>query len=420
MLRRVAAAAALAVGAFCYGTTENLPVGLLGLIADGLDTSPSAVGLLVTGYGLAVAVVSVPLAKATAAIPRRRVLSVLLACFVVTNLVSAAADSYWLLLVARLGTALSQALFWPVAAVAAAGMFSPRVRGRAASVVFIGGTLAIMLGVPAGTWVGQQAGWRTSFLALSAVGLAALVTVAVLVPTSPPGQGHAATATDPDARRFRLLVLTTAFGIGGNFAFYTYVTEFLVDVSGFPEEAIGPLLALNGVLDCLGLLAATVLVDRSPRALLGGSAVVLTGSLLGLFAFGAAFPAVAAGCAALLGAGVAGMAVGIQARLMQIAPGSTDVASAWTSAAFNVGIGGGALVGGVVLPLTGARSTALAGAVLTAGAVAAVLRDGRLPRPAGPAHPAHPSGASGPIEPAGLPGSARGRGSGAGAREQVR
>jgi MFS transporter, DHA1 family, inner membrane transport protein len=365
---------ALAVAAFCYGTTENLPVGLLSLMAADLGTSLSAVGLLVTGYGLTVAVVSVPLTRLTARMPRRVLLCGLLSVFVVTTWISVGAANYWMLLGARVVMALSQAIFWPVAAVAAAGLFSPRVGGRAAGVVLAGGSLAVVLGVPAGTWLGQQAGWRSAFLVLSGLGVLALIAVAVLLPPGAPGQGHAAAADSPDARRYRLLVLTTALSVTGFFTVFTYVTVFLTQVSGFPAAAISPLLLMYGVMDLAGLACAGAVVDRGPRITMIVSIALLAASLLGLYAFGTV-PAAAIALLGLMGVALPGLAVALQPRVLQFAPGNTDIAAAGTSAAFNVGIGGGALVGGLLLPVAGVRSTALAGAALAAAALAVVFAE---------------------------------------------
>jgi hypothetical protein len=196
-------------------------------MAADLNQSLSAVGLLVTGYGLTVAVVSVPLTRLTARMPRRVLLPALLSVFVITTWTSVVAADYWLLLGSRIVMALSQAIFWPVAVVAAAGLFSPRVRGRAATVVFAGGSLAVVLGVPAGTWLGQQTGWRASFLALSGLGVLALFALIALLPAGAPGAAHTAAADTPDARRYRLLVVTTALAVTGFFTVFTYIVVHL-------------------------------------------------------------------------------------------------------------------------------------------------------------------------------------------------
>ncbi|GAB3971657.1 MFS transporter [Actinoallomurus acanthiterrae] len=360
---------ALAVAAFCYGTTENLPVGLLPLISADLRTSLSSTGLLVTGYGLTVAVVSVPLTSAVVRIPRRLLLSGLLVTFVVSTWISAAASTYWMLLAARVVTALSQAVFWPVAAVTAAGVFAPELRGRAAATVFAGGSLAVVLGVPAGTWLGGQAGWRVAFLSLSGLGLLALVVIVVLMPGVVPRESGPAAGDTPDARRYWLLVVTIVLAITGFFTTQTYISTFLTRVSGFSPDRIGLLLFVQGIADSAGIACSGVVVDRSPTRAMIGSLALLAVALLGLYAFGTT-PWAAVLFLTLSGFPLPGLVTALQSRVLQVAPGNADVASAGTSAAFNVGIGGGALVGGLLLPGLGVRALALAGGLLAVVALA--------------------------------------------------
>ncbi|MFG2002850.1 MFS transporter [Spirillospora sp. NPDC048911] len=373
---------ALAVAAFCYGSTESLPIGLLPLVADDLDTSRTAVGMLVTGYGLMVAVVSVPLTLVVGRVDRRRLLLVVLAVFVVATGVTVVANSYWVLLAARITTALAHAVFWPVAVVVAAGLLAPEIRGRAGAFVFTGGSLAIVLGVPAGTWLGQQAGWRWSFAALSVLGMLALAATAALLPAVPPGESHADTATSPDRRRYLLVVASTVLMVAGTFTCYTYITAFLTDVSGVSERSISVFLLVNGVADIIGLAFAGALVDRGPRLMLAVAAAMLTAALAVLYAAGTILFAAAAALV-LLGLALPALATAMQARVLETAPGGTDVASAGTSAGFNLGIGGGALLGGLLLPDAGVRTTALAGAVLTGIALAIVLGEPMLAGRAG-------------------------------------
>ncbi len=370
-MTKVAARAAvgtLAVGAFCFGASETLPIGLLPLISDDLDVPVSAAGLLVTGYGIVVAIVSVPLTALTKAMPRRLLLAAVMGVFVATCVGAAAAPDYAVLLGVRVVAALAQALFWPVATVAAAGLM-PEQRGRAASYVFAGGSLAVAGGLPAGTWLGQQAGWRTTFVTLAAISLVSLVTMAVLLPAGRPGEDHPSAATAPDRRRFVLMVTGCTLAISGVFTLYTYITTFLTHVSGFPNRAISPLLLVNGIADTVGLIIAGLLVDRGPRRLLTAAALGLTGTLAGLWVLGDRQLAAAVGVF-LMGLGLPTIATGMQARVLETAPGNLDVGAAWGSGAFNTAIAGGALAGAVLLPTAGIRSLALAGAVLTASALA--------------------------------------------------
>jgi MFS transporter, DHA1 family, inner membrane transport protein len=372
--RAIGTLAALSVSTFTYVTTETLPIGLLLLIAADLDASPSAVGRLVTAYGLVVVLVSVPLTVLTRKVPRRYLLSALLAVFVLATLLSLLAESYWILLATRVAIALTQALFWSVATPTAAGLFPPQVRGRVLAVLFAGPAVASVFGVPAGTWLGQLAGWRAPFLVLSAVGLVALIVIAVLLPTAPPEQSHAARGARPDARRYWLLVVTTMLAVAGAFTSYTYVSPFLLQVTGFSAAAIGPLLMLRGVVGIAGIGLAGSLSDRRPWLAVVLPVALQALALLGLYAAGQQ-PVFTAALLGLSGVAMAGLVGALSTRVLEVAPGDSSVASAGMSTAFNVGITAGALLGSVLLPAYGVRSTALVGGLLSVAALAAVLAE---------------------------------------------
>ncbi|WP_305785659.1 MFS transporter [Symbioplanes lichenis] len=374
MRRSIGALIAMAVGAFCFVAMETLPVGLLPLIAGDFGISLPGAGLLVTGYGLTVALMSVPLAHLTRKVPRRRLMAVLLAVFVVATGASAWAATFELLLGARVAVALSQSVFWAVVGPAAASLFSVEVRGRAAATVFSGSALAPMLGVPAGTWLGQQAGWRSAFFALAGLGLLALVLVVALMPSLPVGEGHAATGTAPSTRRYVLLVVLTVLVVGGIYAAFTYTTPFLTDVAKFPESAVSAVLLLRGVVDLAGVIVGGMLVDRRPHLVLIGSVALTLVSLLGLGVLGPSRVATAT-LLALSGFALGAMSPALTARVLEVAPGNSDLASAGTSAAFNLGIAGGAALGGLVLGPGGLRATALIGGVLVAAALALTVLD---------------------------------------------
>jgi MFS transporter, DHA1 family, inner membrane transport protein len=381
--RSVAALLALSASTFIYVTSETLPIGLLPQIAAGLHTSPSAVGLLVTGYGLVVVLASVPLTQLTRRIPRRYLLTGLLAAFAAATAASAAAPDYRILFTARVAAALSQALFWSVVVPAAAGVVPARLRGRAVAVVFAGSSLAAVLGVPAGTWLGQRVGWRIALLAMAGLALATALAVATLVPTAQPEAGSAARGSAPDARRYWAVLAATVLAVTGGFTAFTYVTPFLTGVSAFSLAAIGPLLLARGVSGVVGVAAGGRLADRNPWLAMLAPIVLQAVSLLGLFAFGA-IPAAAAVLVALAGLAISALSTTLGTRVLQTAPGSADLAAAGASTAFNVGITAGALLGGVLLPGFGVRSTALAGGLLSLAAVAVVLAEPRLVRRSAP------------------------------------
>ncbi|WP_231931558.1 MFS transporter [Micromonospora echinospora] len=368
---------ALALSAFTFNTTENLPIGLLPLISEDLDVTFSSVGYLVTGYGLTVAVVSLPLAQVTRDLPRRWVLTGVLAVLVVSTLISIVAASYWVLLTARIATAVAQALFWAVMAPVAVGLFAPEVRGRVIAVMSVGGSLATVLGVPAGTWLGQQGGWRAPFLVLTALSLAALVLIAVLLPTSRPQDSHGAYGSAPHTGRFVVTLLATAVSVTGMFAGFTYVVRLLTDVTGFTDETVSALLFVFGLAGIAGVSGVGQILDRFPNGALVLTIGLQAVALLGLWLF-ATEKVVVVAMLALLGASAAPVFMATQARILVVAPGRTEIGFAANSAAFNVGIAVGAAVGGLVLTPLGARGVFGIGALVTVAALAVVVGESLL------------------------------------------
>ncbi|MGA3354239.1 MAG: MFS transporter [Acidimicrobiales bacterium] len=373
-LAAVGALAALGGSAFCFVTGESLPVGLLPELSASLHSSLSATGLLVTAYALVSVVASAPLTHLTRHVPRRSLLSGLLGVFVVATLGAAAAPDYWLLMAARIVTALSQAVFWSIAPVTAAGLFPPAKRGRAIAGVLASGPIAILLGVPAGTWIGLQAGWRVPFVVLSGLGLAGIVAVVLLIPPTKPSESRVAAGSHPDARRFWMGAVAMVLAVSATFTAYTYITAFLTRVSGIPEGDVPAVLLLSGLGALLGVVGTALVVSRRPRVGAVGPVGLLVVSLFGLYFFGTTGAAVA-GLQALESFGLAGADILLLTRVLVVAPRSTDIASAWYSASYNAGIASGPVIGGLVLSGLGLRSTPLVGGFLAVLALAVVLSE---------------------------------------------
>jgi DHA1 family inner membrane transport protein len=373
------AVVALALGTFSFVTTETLPIGLLPQIAADLGVSLSAAGLLVSGYALVVVVMSVPLTMLFRRVPRRCLLGGLFAVFTSATVLSATAGSYSMLLLARVAIALTHSVFWSVVSATAVGLYPPQRRGRVLASVFSGASLGVVLGTPAGTWLGQHAGWRAAFWAMSVLAVLTLVAIVVLLPTARPEHNPVAAGTSPDRRRYAALITATCLVVTGLFTMQTYVAPYLTQVSGFPTGAVSLLLLVSGVAGLAGAIVGGWLVARRPRLVVIGPMVLLAATLLGLYAFGTIRAATVA-LLALSGFGISSMATGIQNRIFEVAPGSSDVAAAGSSAAFNVGIGSGALLGGLLLPGAGIRSTALVGGLIAVTAVAVLLAEPWLAR----------------------------------------
>jgi MFS transporter, DHA1 family, inner membrane transport protein len=373
----IIALSVLSLSTFAYVTTENLPIGLLPLIARDLGSTASAVGLLITAYGLVVVLATIPLTRLTQRINRRRLLCGLLAVFVAGTAASALAQDYRTLLVSRIVTALSQALFWAVVMPATAALFRPEVRPRALSILYAGPSVAALAGVPAGTWLGQQTSWRAAFLALSAIGLAILVTIAILLPSTPPGTSDADRGSAPDAGRYWVIVTYTALAITGAFASYTYINPFFTQVSHFGEGAVGPLLFVRGLAGLTGVFVIGYLVGRNGWLAMTGVIGAQTVALAGQWALGTnQIATIMSICVS--GFALAALSAGLGARVLEVAPSSSDLAAAGTSTAFNIGITLGAFVGSLLLPVFGVRVTALAGMLFTLAALAVVLAEPRL------------------------------------------
>ncbi|MFI6658799.1 MFS transporter [Streptomyces sp. NPDC050523] len=367
------------LAAFTFNTAENLPVGLLRLISDSLRVTVSAVGLLVTGYGVTVALTSVPVAHAVRTVPRRHVLTALLAALVVSSLVAALATSYWLLLGARLLTALAQALFWAVMGPVAVGLFPPEVRGRVIGALSVAGSLALVLGVPAGTWLGRQNGWQAPVALLAVLGSVSLVTIALLLPTSRPEEEPAANGTDPDGRRFATVLAAGTLSATGAFSGFTYLAKFLDDVSGFSAGGVNMLFVAFGVACLAGVSVTGVLLDRFPRAALSAAVATQAVGMLGLYVAGSE-PVATVLFLMLMGGALGPVFMTTQNEMLRCAPGRTDIALAANSGAYNAGIAAGAALGGLVLTLVDVRAAFLAGGLSTSAAGAVLLGGARVMR----------------------------------------
>lgn len=375
--RRSAVLAALMLAAFTFNTAENLPIGLLELISRSLGVSVSAVGLLVTGYGVTVAVASLPLAHAVRAVPRRHVLTGLLTALVVSSLMAALATSYGLLLAARLLTALGQALFWAVMGPVAVGLFPPGVRGRVVGALSVAGSLALVLGVPAGTWLGRRTDWPVAVAGPAVLGLVSLVTIAFLLPTTRPNEQPAAHATRPDSHRFASVLVAGALSATGAFTGFTYLVTFLGEVGGFSPGTVNALLVAFGVACLAGVSVTGAVLDRFPYAALTAAVATQTLGMTGLVAAGGE-PAATVASMLLMGGALGPVFMTTQNAMLHCAPGRTDIALAANSGGYNAGIAAGAALGGLVLPLAGVRGAFLAGGLVSAGACA-VLLAGHLP-----------------------------------------
>ncbi|MDO7883682.1 MFS transporter [Salinibacterium soli] len=340
---------------FTSVTSEFLPTGLLPDMARELGVSESQVGILVTVFAGTVVVTAAPLATLTRRFSRKYLILAVLGIFIVGNVLAAVAPNYEVLLVARVIGGLAHGLFWSVVG-AYSGHLVPRHQvGRAVAIVSGGGTAAFVLGVPVGTALGHLLGWRVAFAIIAGITLLlTLVTLKFL----PPVRHIAPLATGEIALPLRkdksipgvvLLCILIVMIITGHNIFYTYIAPFLIGPVGLDEGAVAGVLFLYGGAGAIGVLLAGLLVDRYPRAALAASLVGIMATVLtvGLVPHNpwVAVPAIVAWSIAF--GGIPSM---VQTRMLHTASARLrDVASAYQTTAFNIGIGGGALIGGIIL-----------------------------------------------------------------------
>ena len=377
---------ALAISAFGIGTTEFVPVGLLASIADDLNIGITLAGLLISGYAIGVAVGAPIITALTNRMSRKSLLMALMVVFIIGNAVAALSPSFEILLIARFITAFSHGVFFSIGATIAVQLVAPEKKGSAIALMFTGLTIAIVTGVPLGTFIGQAFGWRATFAGVALLGVIAIISSAVLIPKnlkqSPPAK-----FTD----MFRLLTngrlllgfLITAFGYGGTFVAFTYLTPLLHDVTGLSHGVINILLIAYGIAVAFGNSVGGKLANKNPlRALFW--MFIVQAAVLVLLTFLAPFKTAGVIGVILMGLLAFMNVPGLQLYVVQLAekyvPSAVDVASAINIAAFNIGIAVGSIVGGVVIDSMGLVHTPWIGAIMVVIAIILTAISAKLER----------------------------------------
>ncbi|MFE9302050.1 MFS transporter [Streptomyces sp. NPDC006856] len=373
---------ALAVSAFGIGTTEFVMMGLLPNVADDLGTSVPTAGHLVSAYAIGVVIGAPLLTGLGSRIPRKRMLLALMALFIVGNLASALAPDFGWLVAGRFLAGLPHGAFFGVGAVVAARLVPEGRRARAVATMFLGLTVANIVGVPAATLLGQHLGWRATFLVVAAIGLAAMAALARLVPRIPV-EAHQDVRRELRAlgnRQVLLGLLTAVFGFAGVFAVYSYLSTMTTKAMGFGESSVTLVLALFGIGMTLGALAAGPLTDRALRPTLYGSLGALAVVLVA-FPFTVDVRWAALAMVVLLGAVGFMTTTPLQMLVMNKAKDAPTLASASNHSAFNLANAGGAWLGGVAIASGwGWTSPAFVGAVLAVAGLAIAATAGFLDR----------------------------------------
>jgi DHA1 family inner membrane transport protein len=343
---------ALAAGAFGIGVTEFVIMGLLLEVSADLGVSISAAGLLISGYALGVVAGAPLLGILTARLPRKALLIGLMVVFTLGNAACALAPGYWTLMAARVLTAFAHASFFGVGSVVATGVVAADKKASAIAIMFTGLTLANILGVPFGTWLGQAFGWRATFWAVTLIGMIAVAVIAWLVPRDEPTEKNGDLRGDLAvfARPQVLLgLLTTVLGWVGVFAAFTYIAPILTQITGFSDAAVSPILLVFGAGFVAGNLIGGRLADRRLVPTVLGSLLVLAAVLMAMtFAIHDRIAAVL--FVGLLGAAALATAAPLQMWVLQKADGAgQSLAASFNIGAFNLGNAIGAWLGGIVI-----------------------------------------------------------------------
>ncbi|WBB80511.1 MFS transporter [Micromonospora sp. WMMD882] len=369
---------ALMLCVFSVGTAESVIAGILPQIAGDLGVSVPAVGLLVSGYALTVVVGGPLVTLLTGRIPRKSLVLGLIAVFVAGNLIAAVADDYAVLLAGRVVSALAHCTMFAVCIVIANGLVGAGRQGSAVARVALGLNLATVVGVPIGTVLGQEFGWRSTFWAVLLMSVVSALLVfgfvpAVPGPSSAGAVGELAVLRD---RRVWSAVTMTVFASAGAFAAYTFIAPLLTEVGGFGPVALTTLLFVFGGGSIVGNLVGGRLVDRAVLPALVSTVAALTLSLLFLAVVAPVRP-LAAVAVLLFGASYFSIIPALQARIMTAAGArAPTLALAVNISAFNIGIGGGAWLGGRVIDAgLGYRAVVLVGAAAVVVSVLVAIRE---------------------------------------------
>ncbi|MNH93922.1 Inner membrane transport protein YdhP [compost metagenome] len=366
---------ALAISAFAIGTTEFISVGLLPLISEDFHISVTTSALTVTLYALGVTFGAPILTSLTSTIPRKTLLMWIMIVFIVGNSLAAAASGIGVLLAARVISSLSHGVFMAIGSTIAADLVPENRRASAIAIMFSGLTVATVTGVPLGTWIGQQWGWRAAFIGIVIIGVIALIANLILIPsdlrkgTKTPLRDQLKLVTNG---RLLLAFAITAIGYGGTFVVFTYLSPLLHDITGFKESTVVVILLIYGIAIAIGNVIGGKAANHKPVSALfymfAAQAVVL---LILTFTI----PFKVAGLITIFFMGllafmnVPGLQVYVVMLAERYAPKSVDVASAVNIAAFNAGIAIGAFLGGLVTDSMGLIHTAWVGALMVLAAV---------------------------------------------------
>lgn len=380
---------ALTLSAFAIGTTEFVIVGLIPTMAMDLNVSLPSAGLLVSLYALGVAIGAPVLTALTGSWNRKSVLLAVMTLFVAGNLLAWQAPGYETLIAARILTGLAHGVFFSIGTTIATGLVAKEKAASAIAIMFTGLTVALVTGVPLGTYIGQTFGWQSTFLVVALLGLIALIGSALLVPNNL--KQAAATKIAAQLKvlsepRLLLVYAITAIGYGGSFIAFTYLAPILEQISGFDSSAIGLIMLVYGVSVAIGNIWGGKMADKMGPIKALSIIFIGLAAVLFVFNFTALNPIAAVATILVWGAFAFGNVPGLQVYVVKLAekhtPDAVDVASGLNIAAFNVGIALGAWGGGLIVEQAGLMNTPWIGAIVVLLALVLTRFSGALDKKA--------------------------------------
>lgn len=354
----------ISFAAFVFITTEIMPIGLLPEISQSLGKSESFTGLIVTAYAWCVALTSLPLVMLTKALDRKKILMTVFLIFILCHILASQAMNFEILLLARIGIALSHAIFWSLATPLAARLAPAGRQAKALAIVVTGGSLATVLGMPLGTLVGHHFGWRVSFIAVALLAFFLLLIMSKTLPSLPSKNESSleSLASLLKQKSIIIIYIVTMFFVTGHFVSFSYLVPFLHQTAGIEGDGVVFLLLLLGVAGILGSGIASKFAENKPFKTLFTCLMLVIIALSSLSLLAPYKLALGVACL-MWGAGMVGVGLVLQVLILNLAKNTADMGIAIYSSIFNVGIGGGAFIGSLVLYYLDTSYIGLFGAV---------------------------------------------------------